>query len=112
MAGALYVTTAPEALVACAVTATCASIVGAGLMASQLALLFADIDDFKRVNDNFGHDLGDRRIEPTRDRPPDFDVFVKRLRKRLLLDDRDPRFERELTNPLREHAGLSLGSAN
>lgn len=52
----------------------------------QLALLFADIDDFKRVNDTLGHDAGDdvllqcaRRIEHTVQRIGGDDAMLARF---------------------------------
>jgi len=35
---------------------------------SEIAVIFIDLDDFKSVNDTFGHDVGDRVLQLTADR--------------------------------------------
>ncbi len=45
---------------------------------TYIALFFIDLDNFKYVNDNFGHDTGDRLLV----------VFSQRLRQTLRADDR------------------------
>lgn len=48
----------------------------------QLAVLFIDLDDFKHINDLYGHDVGDRILQET----------AKRLRRTLREDDTLARF--------------------
>lgn len=57
-----------------------------GSVGRQLALLFADIDDFKHINDSLGHDVGDhvlvafsRRINAVIDRFPAADALLSRF---------------------------------
>lgn len=57
-----------------------------GSVGRQLALLFADIDDFKNVNDSLGHDVGDQvlmafasRINAVIDRFPAADALLSRF---------------------------------
>ena len=84
---------------------------GLGRRGGSVALIYMDLDDFKRINDEHGHDMGDqvlgafaRRLRgavrsddvvarlggdefviahSTADRPPDGDLVVSRLRKAL-----------------------------
>ena len=84
---------------------------GLGRRGGSVALIYMDLDDFKRINDEHGHDMGDqvlgafaRRLRgavrgddvvsrlggdefvvahATTERPPDGDLLVSRLRKVL-----------------------------
>jgi diguanylate cyclase (GGDEF)-like protein len=84
---------------------------GLGRRGGSVALIYMDLDDFKRINDEHGHDMGDqvlgafaRRLRgavrsddvvarlggdefviahATTERPPDGDLVVSRLRKVL-----------------------------
>ncbi|MDH5832020.1 EAL domain-containing protein [Luteimonas sp. M1R5S18] len=107
--------------------------------ARQLALLFADIDDFKRVNDTIGHDAGDEVLMQFSGRIRDVidqvggpgaelarfggDEFVILLQGAVVEDDIRARAERlaealvrELGRPITVHGrqvflGISIGIA-
>ncbi len=67
---------------------------------TKLALLFLDIDNFKEINDSFGHIFGDRILE----------IFAKRLRRNMRQSDSLARFGGdEFIIMIEEiHTGLSV----
>jgi GGDEF domain-containing protein len=69
---------------------------------SLTAVLFIDVDDLKTVNDNFGHDAGDRVIQTTADR----------LRRAVRKHDFVGRIRRVLSEPIEIPGGtIQVGAS-
>jgi diguanylate cyclase (GGDEF)-like protein len=107
------------------------SALASGNEREKIAVLFADLDGFKEVNDTLGHEVGDKALAAAGDRlahvlrdtdfvarlgGDEFGIIVPRLRERKDIDRIIQGIERAFSTPFnvnltRVNLGISIGSS-